>query len=95
MAQSSSKPTLFNATEKWANFKSIDATRYLFENHINETNGMSKMNPGFHTNKVDLHPKLTGHPDLGLTDWIVKNKMFNFFLWDGCIPFTEEYKLME
>ena len=55
---------------------------------------MSKMNPGFRTKKPELHPELTGTPDLGLADYIVKNKMFNFFLWDGCIPFTDEYELM-
>ena len=54
------------------------------------------MNPGW-KQPDDLHPlnhSLVGDPDVGLTDFIVKNKIFNFFLYLGCIPLTEEHALM-
>ena len=54
------------------------------------------MNPGW-KQPDDLHPlnhSLVGDPDVGLTDFIVKNKIFNFFLYLGCVPLTEEHALM-
>lgn len=54
------------------------------------------MNPGWQQ-PDDLHPldpALTRDPDVGLTDLIVKNKIFNFFLYLGCVPLTEEHDLM-
>ena len=56
----------------------------------------SMMNPGW-KQPDDLHPlnhSLVGDPDVGLTDFIVKNKIFNFFLYLGCVPLTEEHALM-
>eukprot|EP00660_Eupelagonema_oceanica_P019427 gene19427-biopygen13309 len=55
---------------------------------------MAKMNPG-----LDVHghhpfnPPLTGKPSPGLIDYIVKQRLFNFFLNDGCIPLTKDYAL--
>ena len=54
------------------------------------------MNPGWQQ-PDDLHPldhTLTRDPDVGLTDYIVKNKIFNFFLYLGYVPLTEEHELM-
>ena len=54
------------------------------------------MNPGWRQ-PDDLHPldhELVRDPDVGLTDYIVKNKIFNFFLYLGCVPLTEEHDLM-
>ena len=30
-----------------------------------------------------------GDAELGLVDFIVKERLFNFFLAKGCVPFTE------
>ena len=54
------------------------------------------MNPGWRQ-PDDLHPlepSLDRDPDVGLTDLIVKNKIFNFFLYFGCVALTEEHGLM-
>ena len=43
-----SKPKLlFNLSKDWAGYDSYAATTYLYENHLKDTNGLSKMNPGF------------------------------------------------
>ena len=44
-------------------------------------------------NKTD--PLLTKDLDPGLIDYIVKEKLFNFFMFDQCIDGTAEHRLME
>lgn len=44
---------------------------------------------------MPFNPPLTGTPNPGLTDYIVKEKLFNFFLNDGCIPGTKAHVLVE
>jgi hypothetical protein len=58
---------------------------------------MAKMNPGWDqkTKHQILNPELTGTPNVGLVDWIVREKLFNFFLQDGCVPLTKEHRLFE
>lgn len=71
-------------------------TEWMLLNYGNQTTGLSKMNPG-----LDVHghhkvfPPLTKDPNLGLADYIVKEKLFNFFLYLGCIPLTDDHALME
>ena len=54
------------------------------------------MNPGW--KQIDLinilNPELANDPRVGLTDFIVKERIFNFFLYAGCVPTTEDHKLM-
>ena len=72
------------------------ATEFIFDNYGSQTSGVAMMNPGW-KQPDDLHPlehELVRDPDVGLTDYIVKNKIFNFFLYLGCIPLTEEHALM-
>ena len=33
-------------------------------------------------------------PNVGLADYIVKERLFNFFLYAGCVPTTPEHALM-
>jgi len=87
---------LFDATKMWAGYDAAAATEYMFDNFINETTGMAKMNPGLDVHgDHKLDPPLTKDPELGLTDYLVKRKIFNFFLFNGCVPFTKEHALME
>ena len=54
------------------------------------------MNPGWRQ-PDNLHPvqhELVRDPSVGLTDFIVKERIFNFFLYAGCVPTTEEHELM-
>ena len=72
------------------------ATEYIFDNYGGQTTGVAMMNPGWRQ-PDDLHPlehELVRDPDVGLTDYIVKNKIFNFFLYTGCVPLTDHHRLM-
>lgn len=71
------------------------ATQWVYDRYINQTTGMSKMNPGLDVHgKHKINPPLTGSPDTGLVDYIVKERLFNFFLNQGCIPLTHDHALM-
>lgn len=95
-SSTASSPVAFDAVKVWNNFTALEATQYLLDHHIHQTSGMAKMNPGLDTHHGDpAKPKLTGLPDPGLIDFIVKKRLFNFFLNDGCIPLTKEHALME
>jgi hypothetical protein len=80
----------------WADFTPLQATEYLFDHYANMTTGLAKLNPGYENinNLPNLHPPLTGEMDASLVDYIVKERLFTFFLVDGCIPGTKEYRLM-
>ena len=72
------------------------ATEFIFDKYGGETSGVAMMNPGWRQ-QDDLHPlehELVRDPDVGLTDYIVKNKIFNFFLYTGCVPLTDHHRLM-
>jgi hypothetical protein len=81
---------VFDAEEQFHGSSALEATRYVYENWGENTTGMSKMNPGWETPNTQVDPKLTGTPELGLTDYIVKEKLFNFFLWYGCKEVSAE-----
>eukprot|EP00854_Cymbomonas_tetramitiformis_P005561 gene5561-6746_t len=87
---------LFDANVVFAGFKPLDATSYTFNQYANITTGISKMNPGYSKSKTHpFNPPLTRDANSGLVDYIVKERLFNFFLWNGCIPGTEEYVLQK
>lgn len=85
----------FDATKAWAGFAPLDATRFMYAAFARNTSGLAKMNPGFDVHGFPLDPPLTGLPDLSLTDYIVKQSLFNFFLLWGCVNGTAEHVLME
>lgn len=87
-------PVLFDATEVLKNFTELEVTQYLFDNYANRTSTLSKMNPGYTNQTKDpSNPPLTGNPTTGLTDFIVQQRLFNFYLNNGCIPGTPEHAL--
>jgi hypothetical protein len=88
-------PVAFDTLASWPNFTALEATQYMYTNHVNATSTMSKMNPGLDVHGFPFNPPLTLLPDLSLTDYIVSARLFNFFLVDGCIPGTPENSLME
>eukprot|EP00656_Telonema_subtile_P031086 TRINITY_DN3406_c0_g1_i1.p1 TRINITY_DN3406_c0_g1~~TRINITY_DN3406_c0_g1_i1.p1 ORF type:complete len:444 (+),score=82.85 TRINITY_DN3406_c0_g1_i1:513-1844(+) len=85
----------FDATSVFAGFTELQATEYVFDRYVNSTTTLSMMNPGFDFKKSQLHPPLTGNPIIGLADFIVKERLFNMFLANGCIPLTKENALMQ
>jgi hypothetical protein len=80
-----------------ANVTSLVVTTYMFDRFAATTTGMSMMDPGYdYSNEwKDADPPLTGLPDLGMTDFVVKFRIFNFFLVNGCIPGAAEHVLMD
>jgi hypothetical protein len=57
---------------------------------------MSQMNPGLDVHGPNkTHPLLTKDLDPALIDYIVKERLFTFFMVDQCIPGTAEHRLME
>jgi hypothetical protein len=96
-------PVIFDAIAQFPDSLTSDTqnaprvvTAWVFDHYGNHTSGMAKMNPGLDVhgkNKVD--PPLLYDPELGLVDYIVRVRMFNFFLYLGCVPLTDDHKLME
>jgi len=84
---------VFDAETKFAGFTPYDATSYMFQHYASKTTGMAKMDPGYDYSHKS--PRVTKQPNLRLADYIVKQRLFNFFLLDGCIPMTQEHALME
>lgn len=71
-------------------------TQWVFDNYGNQTFGLAKMNPGLNVHGPrKVFPPLSRDPNLGLVDYIVKEKLFNFFLYFGCVPLTDDHALME
>jgi hypothetical protein len=54
---------------------------------------MAKVNPGYdvHSKEGNIHKELTRMIDFKFMDYSVKERMFSFFLVDGCIPGTNEH----
>jgi hypothetical protein len=50
------------------------------------------MNPGYEKDQ-NINPKVTGTALVGLADYIVKEKIFNMFIWNNCVPLTEDHTL--
>lgn len=89
---------VFDAVATFAGFSELNATAYVFDHWGNRTTGLAKLNPGWRwDSKIadTFKPTLTGGVQTKLTDYIVKERLFNFFLKDGCIPLTQEHALLE
>ena len=86
---------VFNAEKEFDGFSAYDATKYMFDHHAHATTTMSKSDPGYDYHKSGTNPPLTRFPSLKLADYIVKERLFNFFLLEGCIPLTKEHSLLE
>jgi hypothetical protein len=85
---------VLDATAAWAGMSALEATEYVYDRYINDTTTMAWMNPGYDNAANPSDPPLTRDPTLGLTDFIVKEKLFNQFLNDACIKNTDQYEFM-
>jgi GxGYxYP putative glycoside hydrolase C-terminal domain len=86
---------VYDAEKELAGKSPHDVTEYMFNNYANQTTTMSKMDPGYDYSKSYISPPCTGHPSLRLADYVVKARLFNIFLIEGCVPYTKEHSLME
>ena len=91
-----SAPVVFDAVKAWAGFGAMQATEYMFSRHVNETTTMAMMQPGYDFGSGSASdPPLTKSPKPQLIDYIVKERLFNFFMPQACQPGTQEHALME
>ena len=95
MAAASGAAVVFDALQSWAGFASINATRYMFQQHANATTALAMLNPGLDVHKNQRHPPLTGTIKPDLVDFVVSRRVFTFYLNMGCIPGTEEHALLD
>jgi hypothetical protein len=67
----------FDACKTFDGFPPLQATRFAFERHVNQTTGMSKMNPGYQsqTGKAVLRPNISGAVHIGLAGYVVKERL--------------------
>jgi len=87
---------VFDAVTVFAGFDAADVTEYVYENYVNQTTTMAKMDPGWEQpgmNPFNVH--LTGSINVGLADYIVKERLFAFYMYFGCIPLTREHRVFD
>ena len=89
-------PKVFDALEEFRGFSAMQATEYMHKHYVNQTSTMAQMNPGLDVHGPDkITPPLTKDLNPGLIDYIVKERLFNFFMLNQCIAGTAEHRLME
>ncbi len=71
-----------------------EATLWAYDRFVNVTTTLAFMDPGF-TGPDPLAPVLSRDPNPSLVDLIVKERMFNMYMVEACIPGTPDYALME
>ena len=69
----------------------------MFKNYVSQTTGMSKTDPEWDTSDVSqiTDAKITHGATIFTFDFVVKQKVFNFFLLLGCEPLMAENTLTE
>lgn len=71
------------------------ATKYVYENYVNETTGLAMLNPGYHPHdKKVWNPGLTEDMNPSMIDFVFSEKLFVMFLVNGCIKCTWERDLL-
>ncbi len=74
----------------------VAATRYVYENFVDETTGLAMINPGYDSASSQVwDPPLTRDINSALVDFVFSQKLFVTFLVNGCIAPTEEHQLFE
>ena len=100
---SSATTLVFDATKTFKNKQHdttstpLEAVEYIYRHHVNQTTGLSKLNPGYETQtgSAIVHPQLTGPPTTDLIDFVVYARLFNIYLTDGCLPHSQEHDLFK
>ena len=87
---------VFDATVVFAEHDTpYHATKYVYENFVNETTGLAMLNPGYSRNNRKVwDPKLTGDMEVSMIDFVFSEKLFVTFLVNGCIQGTAQGALM-
>ncbi len=71
------------------------ATKYVFENYIEQTTGLAMLNPGYNLHDSDLsNPELTRDMPSAMVDFVFSQKLFVVFLVNGCVNSNPENELL-
>lgn len=71
------------------------ATKYVFENYVEQTTGLAMLNPGYDVNASDLsNPPLTRDMPSALVDFVFSQKLFVVFLVNGCTDSDPQKELL-
>lgn len=73
-----------------------EATQYIYDHFVDNTTTMAMMDPGFTgADKNPFAPNLTHSPNARLIDFVVQQRLFNFYMVEACIPLTDDHALMD
>lgn len=88
---------VYNAEQELGPLSLLEATQLIWRRHGNASTALAFNNPGFQTPRGTnpAKPALTGRPSLELMDFLVKARLFTFYLPNACIPLTPEHAFME
>ena len=78
----------FDALTEFVGYGELEATTYIFDYFGHLTTGVAMMNPGWRQVGSGLEHELYRDPSVGLADLLIKERMFTFFLYSGCVPLT-------
>ncbi len=71
------------------------ATRYVYENHVNETTGLAMLNPGYDKGEGKVwDPEIVEDMAPSMVDYVFSEKMFVMFLVNGCVKCTRQNDLL-
>ncbi|CAB9531840.1 expressed unknown protein (Partial), partial [Seminavis robusta] len=94
LAKVTNATMVLDAEKEFDGFSAYDATKYVYENYANLTTTLCKLDPGYDFSHPHLDPPCNGHPASGSVDYVVKERLFNFYLVEGCIAHTKENALV-
>ena len=71
------------------------ATKYIYDNYVDETTGLAMLNPGYDTRSDHVwNPDMTGDMASNLVDFVFSEKLFVVYLVNGCIKPTPQHALL-
>lgn len=71
------------------------ATRYAYENFVNETSGLAMLDPGYsHAEGNFLRDEIVAEMNPVMVDLVFSKKLFVMYLTDGCIDFSPQHALL-
>jgi hypothetical protein len=71
------------------------ATKYVYENYLEDTTGLAMLNPGYDAaDSVVWNPSIQRDMDVSMVDFVFYRKLFVTFLVNGCVPLTRQKALM-
>ena len=91
---------VFDAIDEFKNMKAYEATEYVYETYVDQTTGLSMMNPGYAQNRITegfylpFAPPINDEPEIEKIDLVFSQKFFAIFLVNGCIPLTREHEVL-